>query len=94
MRLVVKRSARQCWLPKRGSLSQEDLLEEQTATYSSILAWKITWREEPGGLHKVAESQTRPKPISIRQQKENLHLVVVIVHDLILYVIVHLKLVN
>ena len=32
------------------SLSQEDTLEEEIATYSSILAWKIPWTEEPGGL--------------------------------------------
>ena len=32
------------------SLSQEDPLEEDMATYSSILAWKIPWIEEPDGL--------------------------------------------
>ena len=32
------------------SLGQEDPLEEEMATYSSILAWKIPWIEEPGGL--------------------------------------------
>ena len=32
------------------SLSQEDPLEEEVATYSSILAWEIPWTEEPGGL--------------------------------------------
>ena len=31
-------------------LGQEDLLEKETATYSSILAWRIPWTEEPGGL--------------------------------------------
>ena len=31
-------------------LSGEDILEEAVATHSSILAWKITWTEEPGGL--------------------------------------------
>ena len=30
-----------------GSLGQEDLLEEETETHSSILAWKIPWTEEP-----------------------------------------------
>ena len=29
---------------------QEDPLEEEMATHSSILAWKIPWTEEPGGL--------------------------------------------
>ena len=32
------------------SLGQEDLLEEGIATNSSILAWRIPWPEEPGGL--------------------------------------------
>ena len=32
------------------SLGQEDPLEEGTATHSSILAWRIPWTEEPGGL--------------------------------------------
>ena len=36
---------RQVW-----SLGREDLLEEEMATYYSILAWKIPWTEEPGGL--------------------------------------------
>ena len=32
------------------SLSQEDPLEEEMATHSSIPAWRIPWTEEPGGL--------------------------------------------
>ena len=32
------------------SLGQEDPLEEEMATYSSILAWEIPWTEEHGGL--------------------------------------------
>ena len=32
------------------SLGQEDPLETEMATRSSILAWKIPWTEEPGGL--------------------------------------------
>ena len=32
------------------SLGWEDLLEKEMATHSSILAWKITWTEEPGKL--------------------------------------------
>ena len=34
-------------------LGQEDPLEEERATHSSILAWKIPWTGEPGGLHTV-----------------------------------------
>ena len=32
-------------------LGQEDPLEEEMATHSSILAWKIPWTEEPGRLY-------------------------------------------
>ena len=32
------------------SLGQEDPLKEEMATHSSILAWRILWTEEPGGL--------------------------------------------
>ena len=32
------------------SLGQEDPLEEEIAIHSSILAWRIPWAEEPGGL--------------------------------------------
>ena len=35
------------------SLGQEDLLEEGMATHSSILAWRIPWTEEPGGLQST-----------------------------------------
>ena len=33
------------------SLGQEDPLEKEVATHSSILAWEIPWTEEPGGLY-------------------------------------------
>ena len=41
-------------------LGQEDPLEKEMATYSSILAWGIIWREEPGGL----QSMGKPKNLS------------------------------
>ena len=41
------------------SLGREDPLEQEMATHSSTLAWRIPWREEPGRLHGVAKSQTR-----------------------------------
>ena len=34
-------------------LGQEDPLEKGMATHSSILAWEIPWREEPGGLQSM-----------------------------------------
>ena len=33
---------------------QEDSLEEEMATHSSILGWEIPWTEEPGGLQSMA----------------------------------------
>ena len=38
------------------SLGQEDPLEKEMATHSSVLAWEIPWTEEPGGLQSM-ESQ-------------------------------------
>ena len=35
------------------SLGREDPLEKEMAARSSILAWKIPWREEPGGLQSM-----------------------------------------
>ena len=35
------------------SLGPEDPLEEEMATHSSILAWKLPWTEEPGGLQSM-----------------------------------------
>ena len=34
-------------------MSQEDPLEEEVVTHSSILAWEMTWTDEPGGLQSV-----------------------------------------
>ena len=39
------------------SLGWEDPLEEEKATYSSILPWKIQWTEEPGGLHSMGSQE-------------------------------------
>ena len=51
---------RETWVQ---SLGWEDLLENEMATHSSVLAWKIPWMEEPGynlqtTVHGVAESDT------------------------------------
>ena len=35
------------------SLGREDPLEKEMATHSNILAWKIPWTEEPGGLQSM-----------------------------------------
>ena len=46
------------------SLSQEDPLEKEMATHFSILAWRISWTEEPGSLQRVSQSQTLLKQLS------------------------------
>ena len=42
------------------SLGGEDLLEKGMATHSSILAWRIPWAEEPGGLQSIGSQRVRP----------------------------------
>ena len=39
------------------SLGWEDPLEEDMATHSSILAWRIPWTEEPGGLQSMGSQR-------------------------------------
>ena len=41
------------------SLGREDPLEKGMATLSSILAWKIPWTEEPGGLQSMGSQRVR-----------------------------------
>ena len=41
------------------SLGQEDPLEKEMATHSSILAWNIPWTEEPGGLQSLANAEDK-----------------------------------
>ena len=41
------------------SLGQEDPLEKGIATYSSILAWRKMWTEEPGGLQSMGSQTVR-----------------------------------
>ena len=41
------------------SLGEEDPLEEGMATHSSILAWRIPWTEEPGGLQSIGLQRVR-----------------------------------
>ena len=55
---MVKRlpATRETWV---RSLGQEDPLEKETANHSSILAWKIPWTEEPGGLQSMGSQRVR-----------------------------------
>ena len=39
------------------SLGQEDALEKEMATHPRILAWRIPWTEEPGGLQSVGSKR-------------------------------------
>ena len=41
------------------SLGREDPLEEGMATHTSILAWRIPWTEEPGGLQSIGSREVR-----------------------------------
>ena len=55
MVLVVKnlpavQEIQETWVQSQG---QEDPPEEEMATHSNILAWRIPWSEEPGGLHSM-----------------------------------------
>ena len=47
---------RESWVQ---SLGQEDPLEKEMATHSSILAWKILWTEGPGGLQFMGSQRVR-----------------------------------
>ena len=40
------------------SLTQEDLLEKEMATRSNILAWEISWTEEPEGLQSMGSQKS------------------------------------
>ena len=42
-----------------GSLGQEDPLEKDMATHSSVLAWEIPWTEEPGELQSMGSLRVR-----------------------------------
>ena len=42
------------------SLGWEDPLEKEMATHFSILAWKIPWTEEPGGLESMGSQRIGP----------------------------------
>ena len=47
---------RETWVQPLG---QEDPLEKEMATHSNILAWRIPWTEEPGGLQSMGSQRVR-----------------------------------
>ena len=64
---VGKESA--CTAGDMGSIPRlEDLLEEGVATQSSILAWRIPWTEEPGGLQFMGSPRVDTAEVTEQQQ--------------------------
>ena len=49
-RLQCLSAVRETWV---RSLGQEDPLEKEMATHSSMLAWRVSWTEKPGGLQSM-----------------------------------------
>ena len=45
------------WETQVQTLGEEDLLEKEMVTHSSILAWKIPWTEEPGRLQSMGSQR-------------------------------------
>ena len=43
--------------------TEEDHLEKGIATHSSILAWRIPWTEEPGGLQSMGSARDTTEPL-------------------------------
>ena len=50
------------------SLVQEDRLEKEIATHSSVLAWEIPWTEEPGGQQSMGSQRVRHNLVTKQQQ--------------------------
>ena len=50
-------------------MGREDPLEKEMATHSSILAWEISWTEEPGGLQSMG-LQGVGQDLSTKQQQQ------------------------
>ena len=46
-------------------LDWEDPLEKDMATHSSILAWKISWTEEPGGVQSLGSQKVRHERLTL-----------------------------
>ena len=52
------------------SLGQEDPLEEDMATHSSILAWEVPWTEEPGRLQSMRSQRVRYNSATKQQLRQ------------------------
>ena len=53
------------------SLSQEDPLEKEMATHSSIPAWEIPWKVEPAGLEPMGSQRVRHDLVTKQQQRSS-----------------------
>ena len=67
---MVKRlpTVQETWV---RSLGQEDLLEKEMATHSSILAWKIPWMEKPGRLQSMGSQRVGHERVTSLSHKIN-----------------------
>ena len=61
----IRLPMQETWVP---SLGQEDPLEEEIATHSSILAWELPWTEEPGRLQSIGSQRVRHDLTTKQQQ--------------------------
>ena len=62
---------RETWVP---SLGGEDPLEKGMATHSSILAWRIPWTEEPGGIQSMGSPRVRRDWATQHSTQHSVHL--------------------
>ena len=62
------------WETRVWSLGHEDPLEKEMATHSSILAWRIPWTEEPGGLQSTGSQRVRHDWVTLLTYLEEIKL--------------------
>ena len=71
--LPAMQQPQKTWVP---SLGQEDLLEKEIETHSSVSVWRTPWTGEPGGLytvHGVTKSQTQLGRLSTQHRQALVH---------------------
>ena len=61
-------SVQEMWI---RSLGQEDPLEKEMATHSSILAWEIPWTEDPGRLQSMGSQRVRHDLVTKQPPQQN-----------------------
>ena len=54
---------------KRGGFHLDYPLEKEMATHSNILAWRIPWTEEPGGLQSMGSQRVKGTLLSMHAQR-------------------------